>query len=116
MMTDDLVLREAVRIAWSMYLATHSDVDIADQRLCSMSRYLSERQARHMRALPLQFLQRAIGFLTNCRWTVGDFPLRDDVFSGMSLPGSAKCGKKDFGDLIAQSAAQAGIERALEET
>jgi hypothetical protein len=28
MMTDDLVLREAVRIAWSMYLATHSDVDI----------------------------------------------------------------------------------------
>ena len=25
----------------------------------------------------------------------------------MSLPGSAKCGKKDFGDLIAQSAAQA---------
>ena len=43
MMTDDLVLREAVRIAWSMYLATHSDVDIADQRLCSMSRYLSER-------------------------------------------------------------------------
>jgi len=55
-------------------------------------------------------------FLTNCGWTVGDFPLRDDVFSGMSLPGSAKCGKKDFGDLIAQSAAQAGIERALKET
>ena len=42
-MVDDFVLREAVEMAWSMYLATHRDVDIADQRLCSLSRYLSER-------------------------------------------------------------------------
>ena len=35
-MTADQVLREAVEMAWSMYLATHSDVDIADQRLCSL--------------------------------------------------------------------------------
>jgi hypothetical protein len=38
-----LVLREAVEMAWSMYLATHREVDTADQRLCSLSRYLSER-------------------------------------------------------------------------
>ena len=42
-MADDFVLKEAVEIAWSVYLSTHRDVDIADQRRCSLSRHLSER-------------------------------------------------------------------------
>ena len=36
-MTADQVPREAVEMAWSMYLATHSDVDIADQRLLAVA-------------------------------------------------------------------------------
>jgi hypothetical protein len=39
-MTDELKLREAVQVAWSLYLATHGDVEAADQRRCSLSRHL----------------------------------------------------------------------------
>jgi hypothetical protein len=42
-MDDELILQEAVKTAWSVYLTTHGDVDVADQRLCSLSRHLSER-------------------------------------------------------------------------
>ena len=42
-MTEELILRQAVETAWSVYLATHCDVDIADQRRCSLSRHLEAR-------------------------------------------------------------------------
>jgi hypothetical protein len=36
-MNEELILREAVATAWSVYLATHGDIDAADQRICSLS-------------------------------------------------------------------------------
>ena len=42
-MTEELVLRHAIETAWSVYLATHRNVDIADQRRCSLSRHLEAR-------------------------------------------------------------------------
>ena len=36
-------LRVAVDQAWTVHLATHTDVDAADPRRCSLERYLSER-------------------------------------------------------------------------
>jgi hypothetical protein len=42
-MDEKLILREAVKTAWSVYLATHGDVDLADQRLCSLTRHLTAR-------------------------------------------------------------------------
>jgi len=41
--TEELILRQAVQTAWSVYLATHGDVDNADQRRCSLSRHLEAR-------------------------------------------------------------------------
>jgi hypothetical protein len=42
-MDEELILREAVKTAWSVYLATHGDVDVSDQRLCLLPRHLSEQ-------------------------------------------------------------------------
>ena len=42
-MAEEPILRQAVETAWSVYLATHSDVDSADQRRCSLSRHLEAR-------------------------------------------------------------------------
>ena len=39
-MTEELIVGQAVETAWSVYLATHGDVDKADQRRCSLARYL----------------------------------------------------------------------------
>ena len=40
---EELILREAVKTAWSVYLATHGDIDVSDRRLCSLSRHLADR-------------------------------------------------------------------------
>ena len=40
---DDETLRVAVDRAWTVYLATRSDVDAADQRRCTLERYLNEK-------------------------------------------------------------------------
>ena len=45
-MDEKLILREAVKTAWSVYLATHGNVDVTDQRLCSLQRHLSQRLLR----------------------------------------------------------------------
>jgi hypothetical protein len=37
-------LLQAVEIAWSVYVATHKEVDAADERRCSLARYLWERK------------------------------------------------------------------------
>lgn len=42
-MTEEPILRQAVETAWGVYLATHSAVDVADQRRCSLARHLEER-------------------------------------------------------------------------
>jgi hypothetical protein len=40
-MDDEFPLRIAVDRAWTAHLATHNYVDAADQRRCSLERYLS---------------------------------------------------------------------------
>ena len=40
-MSDDSLLKSAVDRAWAVHLATHDDVDAADERRCSLERYLS---------------------------------------------------------------------------
>ena len=42
-MDDKFPLRVAVDQAWTVHLATHTDIDAADPRRCSLERYLSER-------------------------------------------------------------------------
>jgi len=42
-MVEGPILRRAVEIAWAVYVATHDDADIADQRRCSLSRHLETR-------------------------------------------------------------------------
>ena len=42
-MDDKCSLQIAVERAWSVHLAVHNDVDAADQRRCSLERYLSEK-------------------------------------------------------------------------
>ena len=42
-MTDEYVLRQAVDTAWTVYRATHSDVDELDERRCLLERHLQRR-------------------------------------------------------------------------
>ena len=39
----DVPLKIAVNRAWTIYLATRRDVDEADQRRCTLERYLNEK-------------------------------------------------------------------------
>jgi hypothetical protein len=39
-MVDDVPLRTAVHTVWSLYLATHRDVDDAESRRCLLERHL----------------------------------------------------------------------------
>jgi hypothetical protein len=41
----DEVLRKAVDTAWTVYLATHRDVDAADGRRCLLERHLQGMEA-----------------------------------------------------------------------
>ena len=66
-MTEELILRQAVETAWSVYLATHGDVDIADQRRCSLSRHLEarlqagENNTEELACMGLAYLDRVPG-------------------------------------------------------
>jgi hypothetical protein len=42
-MVDEVPLRKAVDTAWTVYLATHRDVDVADDRRCLLERHLQRR-------------------------------------------------------------------------
>jgi hypothetical protein len=42
-MVDEVPLRKAVDTAWTVYLATHRDVDVADGRRCLLGRHLQRR-------------------------------------------------------------------------
>ena len=38
---DEFPLKIAVDRAWTVHLATHDDIEVADYRRCSLERYLS---------------------------------------------------------------------------
>jgi hypothetical protein len=42
-MADEVPLPKAVDTAWTVYLATHRDVDVADGRRCLLERHLQQR-------------------------------------------------------------------------
>jgi hypothetical protein len=42
-MVNEVLLRKAVDTAWTVYLATHRDVDVADGRRCLLERHLQRR-------------------------------------------------------------------------
>jgi hypothetical protein len=44
-MADDFPVRQAVDIAWAVFLATHSDVDAADERRCLLERHMQRTWA-----------------------------------------------------------------------
>lgn len=47
-MVDDVALRTAVHMVWSLYLAKHRDVDAADSRRCLLERHLQGRWEAHV--------------------------------------------------------------------
>jgi hypothetical protein len=61
---EELILRQAVETAWSVYVATHGDIDIADRRRCSLSRYLQarmqtgEKKAEELACIGLAYLDQ----------------------------------------------------------
>jgi hypothetical protein len=44
-MVDEVPLRKAIDTAWTVYLATHRDVDVADGRRCLLERHLQRSWA-----------------------------------------------------------------------
>jgi hypothetical protein len=42
-MVDEVPLRKADDTAWTVFLATHRDVDVADDRRCLLARHLQRR-------------------------------------------------------------------------
>ena len=46
-MIDEAALRRAIDMAWSVHLATHRDVDVADGRRCLLERHLHSRWVAH---------------------------------------------------------------------
>ena len=42
-MVDEVPFRRAVHTAWTIYVATHRDVDVADGRRCLLERHLQGR-------------------------------------------------------------------------
>jgi hypothetical protein len=45
-MGDEVPLKRAVQTAWTIYVATHQDVDVADGRQCLLERHLQGLEAR----------------------------------------------------------------------
>ena len=60
----DEVLRKAVNAAWTVYLATHRDVDVADDRRCLLERHLqatlkaSQSETEELACSGLAYLDR----------------------------------------------------------
>ena len=63
-MVDEVPLRRAVAAAWSVYRATHRDVDAADGRRCLLERHLHwkwearESDAEELTCLGIAYLER----------------------------------------------------------
>ena len=80
-MTEEMTLQQAVETAWSVYLATHCDVDTADQRRCSLSRHLEarlqagENNTEELACAGLAYLDRVPGDVWLKRTAAGRRPL-----------------------------------------
>ena len=48
-MTNEFAVRKAVDAAWTAYLATHRNVDVADERRSLLERHLHRRWEAHER-------------------------------------------------------------------
>ncbi len=63
-MVDEIPVRKAVNRTWTVYLATHRDVDAADGRRCLLERYLqgrwevSQNDAEELTCSGLAYLDR----------------------------------------------------------
>jgi hypothetical protein len=63
-MVDGVPLRTAVYTVWSLYLAKHRDVDVADTRRCLLERHLQGRRearvsdAEELTGFGLAYLER----------------------------------------------------------
>lgn len=59
-MADAFVLKTAVDTTWSVYRATHDDVDAADSRRCLLERHLQTRDgdAEELASFGLAYLAR----------------------------------------------------------
>jgi hypothetical protein len=63
-MVDEGPLRKVAAAAWTVYLATHRDVDAADSRRCLLERHLqrklenSQSDAEHLVCSGLAYLDR----------------------------------------------------------
>jgi hypothetical protein len=63
-MVDEVPLRKAVDTAWTVYLATHRDVDDADDRRCLLERHLqrsleaSQSETEELTCSGLAYLER----------------------------------------------------------
>jgi len=45
-MSDDFPLKTAIDRAWTVHIATHNDIDAADQRRCSLEMWGNGEMAR----------------------------------------------------------------------
>jgi hypothetical protein len=63
-MASEVPLRNAIETAWTVYLATHSDVDAADDRRCLLERHMQGRlesnqsEAEELTCSALAYLDR----------------------------------------------------------
>jgi hypothetical protein len=57
-MVDEVPLRKAVDTAWTVYLATHRDVDVADGRRCLLERHLQRSLEEELTCSGLAYLDR----------------------------------------------------------
>ena len=62
-MVDTLVLRTAVKTAWSIFCATHDGVDAGDSRRCLLKRHLGrcedcEKDGEELGSFGLAYLAR----------------------------------------------------------
>jgi hypothetical protein len=66
-MNEEGTLREAVKTAWAVYVATHPAADIDDQLQCSLSRHLEARMQAGEKNL-----EEASRIWTECLLTSGE--------------------------------------------
>ena len=75
-MDDKFPLRVAVDQAWTVHLATHTDIDAADPRRCSLERYLSgrweagESDPEELTCYGLSYLARGESWMANFTQTL----------------------------------------------
>jgi hypothetical protein len=61
-MAEEVPLRNAVAATWTVYRATHGDVDAADRRRCLLERHLA-RQWQNGRSDPESLIFSGLAYL-----------------------------------------------------